>query len=156
MQIFDDLLQSPKVPKWSTFILVCNFSLLHFFLLQINKKYHSYISFFSPKAFIFAYTCIQDFRVRKFSILTWFGLFAFRVKGGSLDFPCRNSARLLFHCRCGIWPQKAVELQVEFQTVWYIFDEQVECIWKSLDTNVEKVVESAKDTKRSRIRPQNK
>ena len=41
-----------------------------------------------------------------------------------------------------------MELQVEFQTVWYIFDEQVECIWKSLDTNVEKVVESAKDTKK--------
>ena len=55
---------------------------------------------------------------------------------------------LLFHCTCRIWPQKAVELQVEFLTVWYIFDEQVECIWKSLDTNVEKVVESAKDTKK--------
>ena len=41
-----------------------------------------------------------------------------------------------------------MKLQVEFQTVWYIFDEQVECIWKSLDTNVEKVVESAKDTKK--------
>ena len=82
------------------------------------------------------------------SISTWFGLFAFRVKDGSFESPWRNSAWLLFHCRSSIWPQKAVELQVEFQTVWYIFDEQVECIWKSLDTNVEKVIESAKDTKK--------
>ena len=75
--------------------------------------------------------------------LVWFVWFQKRM---ALWLFWRNSDRLLFHC--SIWPQKAVELQVEFQTVWYIFDEQVECIWKSLDTNVEKVVESAKDTKK--------